>query len=208
MYSVLHDETKSFSNRWFRNTHQLLNLSFPSGEITILLRRPGMIISARNDHLSQFKSDVTTSFWPPACYQLTFEWKDRKIIQKYSFFFSLPSLLSKVFNFLILTIMSDVFGLDCHERIGHSWIILGLNHSKYYFCQESTKFDRPKALIAHPMRFHSAVFHNERWLSGWFRGKSQATKWKSGIVWSHFQVYKIILIPHKQQAETDWRLPQ
>jgi hypothetical protein len=52
------------------------------------------------------------------------------------------------------------------------------------------------------------VFQNERWLSGWFQGKSQVTKWQSGIVWSPFQVYKIILIPHNQQAETDSRLPQ
>jgi hypothetical protein len=57
------------------------------------------------------------------------------------------------------------------------------------------------------MRFHSAVFQNERWLSGLFRGKSQATKKQSGIVWSPFQVYKIILIPHKQQAEIDSDLP-
>jgi hypothetical protein len=28
--------------------------------------------------------------------------------------------------------------------------------------------------IAHPIRFHSAVCQNERWLSGWFRSKSQA----------------------------------
>jgi hypothetical protein len=98
--------------------------------------------------------------------------------------------------------MSDLFGLDCHERIGHSWVILGLNRSKYYFCQESTKFDRLKALIADPMRFRSAGFQNERWLSGLFRGKSQAITWQSGIVWSPFQVYRITLIPHKQQAET------
>jgi hypothetical protein len=38
--------------------------------------------------------------------------------------------------------------------------------------------------------------------------KSQATKQQSGIVCSPFQVYKIILIPHNQQAETDLRLPQ
>jgi hypothetical protein len=110
--------------------------------------------------------------------------------------------------FLILTWMSDVFGLDSHERIGHSWIILCLNHSKYYFCQESTTFDRPKAPIAHRKRFESAVFQNERWLSGWFRGKSHAIKLQSGTVWSPFQVYKIIMIPHKQQAETDSRVPQ
>jgi hypothetical protein len=99
---------------------------------------------------------------------------------------------------LILTMMSDLSGVDSHARIGHSWITFGLNHSKYYFYQESTKFDRPKAPIAHPMRFQSAFFQNERWLSGWFRDKSQTTKWQSGIVWSHFQVYKTTLIPHKQ----------
>jgi hypothetical protein len=109
---------------------------------------------------------------------------------------------------LILTTMSDVFGLDSHERIGHSWIILGLNHSKYYFSQESTKFNRPKAPIAHSMKFDSAVFQNEGWLSGWFRAKYQATKEQSGIVWSPSQVYKIILIPHLQHAETDSRLLQ
>jgi hypothetical protein len=104
--------------------------------------------------------------------------------------------------------MSDVFGLDSHERIGHSWIILGLNHSKYYFSEESTKFDRPKARIAHSMKFHSAVFENKWWLSGWFWGKSQAIKEQSGLVLSPSQVYKIIMIPHPQHAETDSRLPQ
>jgi hypothetical protein len=110
--------------------------------------------------------------------------------------------------FLILSTMSDMFGVDSQERIGHSSIVFGLDHSMYYFCQELTKFDRPKAPIAHPMRFHSAVFQNERGLSGLFRGKYQATKQKSGIVWTPFQVYNIILIPHNQQAETDSRLPQ
>jgi hypothetical protein len=38
------------------------------------------------------------------------------------------------------------------------WTIPGLIHSKYYFGYESTKFDRPKAPIAHLMRSHSAVF--------------------------------------------------
>jgi hypothetical protein len=89
-------------------------------------------------------------------------------LQKYSFFFWPSPLLSKVFNFLIRMRMSDLFGLVSHERIGHSWITLGLNHSKYYFSQESTKFDRPKAPIAHLMKFDSAVCQNEWWLSGWF----------------------------------------
>jgi hypothetical protein len=105
------------------------------------------------------------------------------------------------------TRMSHLCRLDSHKRIEHSWTIPGLTHSKYDFCQESTKFDRPKAPIAHPMRFHSAVFQNEWWLSGWFRGKSQATKGQSGLVRSLSQVYKIILIPHRQHAETDSRLP-
>jgi hypothetical protein len=39
-------------------------------------------------------------------------------------------------------------------------------------------------------------------------GKYQDIKQQSGRVWSPFHVYKIILIPHKKQAETDSRLPQ
>jgi hypothetical protein len=61
MCSVLYGDIKYFSNRWSRNTHQLPNLLFSSREITILLRQQGIIISAKNDHPSQFKSDVTTS---------------------------------------------------------------------------------------------------------------------------------------------------
>jgi hypothetical protein len=104
--------------------------------------------------------------------------------------------------------MLDVSRFDSHEKIEYSWTIPGIIHSKYYFAQESAKFDRLKAPVAHPMRFHSAVFQNEWWLSGWFRGKSQATKEQSGLVRSPSQVYKIILIPHREHAETDSRLPQ
>jgi hypothetical protein len=51
-------------------------------------------------------------------------------------------------------------------------------------------------------------FQNERWLSRLFWGKSQATKEQSGLVRSPSQVYKIILIPHRQHAKIDSRLPQ
>jgi hypothetical protein len=57
---------------------------------------------------------------PPA-YQLTFEGIPTIIHSKVFIFFltHLPSY-QKYSIFLILTTMSDLFGLDCHERIGHS----------------------------------------------------------------------------------------
>jgi hypothetical protein len=55
----------------------------------------------------------------PSSDQLTFEGNDRKFPLKVFIFLATP-LLSKVFNFLILTTMSDVSGVDSHARIEHS----------------------------------------------------------------------------------------
>jgi hypothetical protein len=94
---------------------------------------------------------------PLPFYQLTFEGNDRKFPSKVFIFFWPPSY-QKYSIFLILTRMSDVFGVDSHERIGHSWIILGLNHSKYYFCQESTNLTGPKLSLPVPWDFIRRFF--------------------------------------------------
>jgi hypothetical protein len=91
------------------------------------------------------KAMVTAQlFWPTPLLSNDFWMNPDHYSFKSILFFLTTPLLSKIFNFLILTRMSDMFGLDSHERIGHSWIIPGFNHSKYYLSQESTKLTGSK----------------------------------------------------------------